>query len=375
MSNASPATAIAGMGVYLPEQVRTNDWWSDEYIASHLRSLADDVRTTANFAAHAGVGGIDPAVARLGEDLLQDPFRGIRERRVLGEGISISEMEAKACERALENADVDKSKVDFLITYSLPNQYPIPGNELLIARRLGLNRTTQCLTIDAACASFAAHLQYARSLIATGEATCILVCQSYTGSHLADFEKPSSVIMGDGAVASVLVPSDSSGLEEIHVEILPECFEGLVLKPKTSDAPWYRGDLHQEHLHPESLDRNALIKIAGNPVSLCGQVCTKLLQKCGIDAEEIDYFLTSQPTLWFSDACCEELSIPINRTLTTFEAFGHLMAASLPLNLYTAFREGKLPPGSLLLMYVPGAGLRAMSVLYRVPEHTALRLG
>ena len=69
--------------------------------------------------------------------------------------------------------------------------------------------------------------------------------------------------------------------------------------------------------------------------------------------------------MWFAEACCDALGIARERTLTTFQTCGHLMPASLPLNLHRARAEGKTPPGSLTLLYSPGAGFIQAAMLYR----------
>jgi 3-oxoacyl-[acyl-carrier-protein] synthase-3 len=90
-----------------------------------------------------------------------------------------------------------------------------------------------------------------------------------------------------------------------------------------------------------------------------------VLERAGYSHDEVDLFVTSQPTAWFVRACCDALGIDHERTLDTFETYSHLMAASAAVNMWTAHKQGRINQGDLVLVYSPGAGFIQAAVLLR----------
>lgn len=355
---------ISGMGVYLPQEVRTNDWWPEAFHKAHAELAAGDVTTSADQARSAS--GVDPEVARHAARYVGDLFRGARKRHVIAEDEQPSDMEVAAARRALQQAGRAATDVDLLVSFSQLNDHGGPANHPLIADKLGMRHRCTVMTVDTACASFVTHLRVASTLIAAGEHERALIVQSAAVSRVMDFRQPMSVNAGDGAVATVLERVEPGfGYVGGHQHTRGDLHAGIRLVPGKRKEPWYRGDLHQSALIVHNQSRRAVLEMSIKTATFCRGVCLELLERHGYAPGDVGLFIPSQPTIWFAEACCEALGIDPARTLNTFAACGHLMPASAPLNLFTAAEQGRLHRGDLVLIYSPGVGFVTTAALYR----------
>ncbi|MCA9666800.1 MAG: hypothetical protein KC503_14470 [Myxococcales bacterium] len=367
---AGCGVGIIGIGVYLPSTVRENDHWPDEIKQTSASEsnvdLDDDVLASAERAAKRRERGIDGEVIAHSARWASDPYRGARQRHVIGPDEQPSDMEVAAARLALADAGLDAGDIDLMVIFSQINDFAGPLNHVIVADKLGIAHRATAFTLVSDCASFVPHVNVATRLIQSGDYRRALVIQSSALSRVTDYRMPSSLNVGDGAVATVLARVEPDhGFIASRQQTRGDLSGGLRLGPGRSDAPWYRGDLHQQALTVHTVDRRALVTMGTQAMSFCREVCEPLLEQHGYSPADIDFFVVSQPTVWFAEACCDALGIARDRTLTTFQTCGHLMPASLPLNLHRARAEGKTPPGSLTLLYSPGAGFIQAAMLYR----------
>jgi 3-oxoacyl-[acyl-carrier-protein] synthase-3 len=370
MSPEGIGVGIVGIGAYLPEHVRPNSFWPREWREAHAARARADLATGVDEAVRARSFDVDPEVARATVGFAEDLFRGSIERRVIGEGQLPSDLEVLACEAAIADSGVDRSEIDAYYGYSQVPDSPSPVNHGRVHQRLGLRRDSSAATLDVGCASFLPQLVTASRMIQCGEAHTALIAVSSALSLITDYDAPSSVNGGDGAVAAVIRKVEPGfGYIGQCQKTRGELHQGIVLAAKGHpDVPWYRGDIHQAALTAQNLDRRATHTMGAHAASMCREVCHELLERYDLRPADVDFFATAQATAWFAEALCEAVGVPQDRRLPVdahYARFGHLVPGSLPLNVFLAYRAGRLKKGDLVLMFSPGAGYTQAATLYR----------
>lgn len=345
---------IVGLGVALPGQVRSNAWWREHHPES--------------FAADDFVRGTERALEARGADWRgrDDPFRGAVERRVLEDERRPSDLEADACRAALASCGCGPDEVDLFVGFSQVQDDVGPANVNPVARRLGLPHAVTALGVDAGCASFVPHTALAVRMIQAGDHARALLYQSSAISRVTDYSKPASVLGGDGAVAEVIAPVEPGlgfvGRVQRH---RARYCEGLVLARQDGDPRWYEAG---SAMRVWSRDREAAHQMGVDAGEFARETCAAVLERNGAAVPDVDFFVCAQAAAWFGEACAQAVGMPGGRYLTTaehFERYGHLMAGSLPLNLYVAWSTGRLRKGDLVLAYSPGVGFVQAAMLLR----------
>lgn len=377
MGKQGCGVGIIGMGVYLPKQVRGNDYWPDSIkftsdegppgdASDSPTDLDDDFIASAERAAKRRDRGVDAEVIEHAGRWQSDPYRGAHTRHVIGDDEEPSDMDVAAARAALDDAGLTTDDIDLLVIFAQISDHCGPLNHVIVANKLGLPAATTAFTLVSDCASFIPHVAVASRLVAAGDNKCALVIESSALSRITDYRMPGSLNVGDGAVATVLAPvAEGRGFIGSKQQTRGEFSGGIMVLPATSKERWYRGDLHKESFVVKTVDRRALVKMGTQAMRFCREVCLPLLEENGYTIDDVDFLVASQPTIWFAEACCDTLGIARERTLTTFRTCAHLMPASVPLNLYTARKEGRVEDGALTLLYAPGAGFIQAAMLYR----------
>ncbi|MCA9580391.1 MAG: hypothetical protein KC416_01275 [Myxococcales bacterium] len=367
MSSSGNGVVFIGMGAAFPSQVRTNDWWSSEHVETHLSGMEDDIVGSTDHALRASPTLVDKEVAKIAALHPEDPFRGAKERRILEEPQTASDLETEAAKIALANAGLRSNEIDLLILFAQVPDYPCPGNHALVAAKLGCPPSTASMTVGIDCASFVANVKVASALLKAGEHRNALIIQSSLASRVVDWERPASVNVGDGSVAFVLTQTDSTaGYIGSTIQTLGDFHAAVRIAPNGNAAtPWYAGSTHRQNLVFQTMDKDGARESGSRAPSFCRETCLPLLERHGYSTADVDAFVCSQPTSWFGSACCEALDINQSRLVGTFERFAHLMPASVGVNLVDAHETGKLAEGDLVLVYTPGAGLIQAALLWR----------
>ncbi len=361
---------IVGMGYGVPDAVRTNDWWPASWRAEHEARLAADVVGSVEKAAQRGAADVDPEVARHAGPYLRDLFRGTRERRVLEDGLAPSDIEARACVAALADAGVDPAEVDLVLGSSLVPDYAILGNQALVAHKIGLRRDVAVMDVDGGCTSLVHQIRVASRLVQTGEARVALVYVSAMVSRVTDYSQPSSVMVGDGAVAAVIRRvADGFGYVAASTTTIGEMHAGIRCVPRSApETPWYATDRMHEPMTVQRVDARAAHAAGVRSASLFRETTARLFAATGYGPEDVAYLAVSQAGAWFGRAMADAIGIPHARLLPPsdqFERFGHMMQASVAMNLLQGWRTGRLRAGDLALIYSPGVGFTTAAALVR----------
>lgn len=316
-------TKILGTGSYLPAQVRSN------------LDLEKMVETSDQWIVER---------------------TGISERRIAANDESVSTMGYQAALKALEMAGIDASELDMIVcgTTSASNAFPAAACE--IQALLGVH-TIPAFDIAAACSGFVYALSVADQFVKTGAAKKVLVIGADVLSRLCEPDDRSTIILfGDGAGAAVIGTSDRPGILSTH--IYADGRQGDLLKcsfppraGETSEAVGYM-----------TMKGNDVFKVA---VTQLSHVVTETLRINQIDKSEIDWLVPHQANFRIIKATAKKLDMSLDKVVLTLAKHGNTSAASVPIALDEAVRDGRIQRGQLLLLEAFGAGFAWGSALVR----------
>lgn len=277
---------------------------------------------------------------------------GVRERRWASDGETNAILGATAARAALDAAALSARDVDLVLNASGTAQQPIPDNAALIAAELGLSGVA-AFSVHATCLSFLAALDVAADRVALGRAKRVLIVSSDVGSVGLNFGEPESAcLIGDGAAAVIVGPSDgASGLHVSRFETYPE---GAHLTEIRGGGTW------RTPSHPDATPTDFLFRMAGLGVlKLARDVAPSFLERLspGLSTGlgDIDVVVPHQASL-AGLRLMERFGWPRERVATTLETLGNVIAASIPLTLHRAITSGALARGQRTLLIGTGAG-------------------
>ncbi|RTR32048.1 beta-ketoacyl-ACP synthase III [Shewanella atlantica] len=316
-------TKILGTGSYLPAQVRSN------------QDLEQMVETTDQWIVER---------------------TGISERRIAAADESVSTMGYEAAVKALEMAGLDANELDMIVcgTTSASNAFPAAACE--IQAKLGVH-TIPAFDIAAACSGFVYALSVADQFVKSGAAKKVLVIGADVLSRLCEPEDRSTIILfGDGAGAAVVGASSEPGILSTHIyadgrqaDLLKCSFPPRM--GETSEAVGYM-----------TMKGNDVFKVA---VTQLSQVVTDTLRINQIDKSEIDWLVPHQANFRIIKATAKKLNMSLDKVVLTLAKHGNTSAASVPIALDEAVRDGRIQRGQLILLEAFGAGFAWGSALIR----------
>ena len=340
------AIGVLGTGLYLPPEIRRNDWWPARVVARwppmHRRTDGSTAAATAMNAQAA------------------DPFQGAVERRVMPKDMSMLDMEVEAATAAIAQAGIDPRSIDAVLTQTMvpPRLLGNPACEL--HHRLGLARSCFATQVDAAMYSFVAQLSLAHALIASGQARCALLVQSCGASRLLDYDSPISPLFGDGATAVVVGQvADTRGiLATAHFT------EGIFPNTLAAGVPggaWWdagRGVLH-------IADRQQMDSQFLRAAEVCTTGIHSVLDKIREPASAVGFLCMHQGTSWLQRVVQEQAGLHRARTIDSFASTGYLFAAMLPAALAIAGKERMLRDDDLVVICGGGTGITYGAIALR----------
>lgn len=357
MTTRNTNVGILGIGTYLPDEVRTNDWWPEHVVARWTEKRA---AARARFKDAAPTSDGMALVMKAMAEIQDDPFLGAVERRVMAPGTLASELELRAAKQAIERAGIDPAEIGLVLVNSSVPDHLVTNNACLLHHNLGLS--VDCLTMatEAACNSLMLPLTLAEQMIAGGRTRYALLVQSCTVSPLLDASEPASPWFGDGATA-VVVGAVSEGHGILGTAHRTDGSLNRTLVASVPAGRWYDEGRVVLHSADPSGARRSFLDVADTGK----EVADAALAEGGYVASDVRFFGVHQGTPWIRKVTQEHFGLSHAKSVETFKFAASLFGANIPLGLSIGEREGLLKAGDLVLMFGGGAGLTYSSMLVR----------
>lgn len=297
---------IVGTGGYLPSRILTND------------ELAASIDTS---------------------DAWIKSMTGIVQRHIAGDGESTTDMALLASSHALAAAAIRANELDLIVVATITPDLIFPSTAALLQARLGA-RNVGAVDLSAACSGFMYGLAFADSMIASGRVRSVLVVGSEVMSRLLDWrDRSTCVLFGDGAAAAVLVPAAQPGIRSIRLHADGSTPEVLCTPSKKS-----------RFLHMQG---GAVFKFAVKGLVEAG---TETIEENKVSVDQIDWLIPHQANLRIIEACAHKLHIRREKVIVTVDHHANTSAASIPLALDLAVRDGRIRAGHNVLLLSVGGG-------------------
>ncbi len=328
-----PFARIAGLGIAVPERVVPNSWF-EERLETSDQWIVD--RT------------------------------GIRERHFAGPEDTVASLSATAATQALAKAGLEAADLDAIVLGTATPDRLLPATACDLQALLGATNAF-ALDIDAACPGFLFALSMAEGLIAAGQGENILVLGAEKLTAITDFEdRSTAVLFGDGAGAVVLRPTSPEGAA-------PRGILASYLKSdgRLADLLYRPGGGSRHPISNEVVaERSQFMKMQGREVFKAAvlamaEACDVALQRAGLRGEDIDLLVPHQANLRIIDATARHAGVPMDKVMVNVERYGNTSSASIPLALAQAEAEGRIGPGSVVLLVAFGAGFTWASSVIR----------
>jgi 3-oxoacyl-[acyl-carrier-protein] synthase-3 len=269
---------------------------------------------------------------------------GIRERRAAGQNEFTSDM----CTAAAR--DLPLAGVDFVILGTTTPDYAFPSVASQVQDRLGIIGAG-AIDLNATCAGFAYGLHIAHGLVSSGAHKKVLVLAGETLTKVTDYtDRTTCILFGDGAGAAIVEAAEQPTIRATVVGS-DGAGGGLLYRTGLSTRIAAPGDTV-----PGLIRQNGREVYRWAVETVSGGVC-ELLRRANMSADAIDWFVPHSANLRITEAVCERVGIPVERTLSSIEYYGNTSAASIPLALRRGIEAGKLREGQTILLYGFGGGL------------------
>ena len=321
-----PRSVVAGVGAYLPARVVTND------------DLAKFVDTSDEWIVERS---------------------GIRQRHFAADGELTSDMALKAAEAALVHAQMDAQDIDLIVMATTTPDNTFPASATTVQAALGIHHGA-AFDIQAVCSGFVYAVSVADNFLKAGQFKNALVIGAETFSRLLDFEdRTTCVLFGDGAGAIVLSASEG---------------EGGVADRGVLTAHLHSDGRHKEKLYvdggPSSTQSVGHVRMIGRDVFRhavvnIADVINEALEATGLTIADIDWFVPHQANKRILDGTAKRIGLPEEKVVMTVGEHGNTSAASVPLALDKAVKDGRIKRGDLVLLEAMGGGFTWGSALIR----------
>jgi 3-oxoacyl-[acyl-carrier-protein] synthase-3 len=352
---------IAGLGTYLPEQIRTNDAWPPSFGAREHRHgdrTFNDIPKAQD----------EVAAALVERDLLleaNDPFLGARTRHVSDESMTSVEAETIAARRALADAGIEGADVDLLISNAVVPDRVSLSSAVTVSHLIGAKRAN-AFSVEAACASALCGLEVARAYIEAGLARVVLLTQSHLLLRTFPLLHPAAPGLGDAASAMVVTAGGPLVLRSTYGIAQGEYSQAVVWVRGTDDAtdtPWWKGGAPMKLGSRAPEQAKILMR---DTVTYGASTVREACARGGVDAQRLRVLASVQPRGFLPGAMAEHLGLPRSAAVTTYEDIAHVGVCGPTFNLAKARELGLLEPGALVALYAQGNGFSRAAALIEV---------
>ncbi len=316
---------ISGTGGYLPEKVLTN------------ADLEQMVETSDQWITDR---------------------TGIRERHIAADGETTCDLAEQAARQAIEAAEVDTDEIDLIIVATTTPDRIFPSTACLLQQRLDIHGCP-AFDVQAVCTGFVYALGVADNFIRSGAAKTALVVGAETLSRIVDWnDRTTCVLFGDGAGAVVLKASDSPGILSTHLHADGQYNELLTVPGGVSGG------------FEQVVEGSAFIHMKGNEVfkmavNTLGRIVDETLAANRMERSDVDWLVPHQANTRIIGATARKLKMSMDNVVMTVDRHGNTSAASVPLALNEAVRDGRIQRGETVLLEAFGGGFTWGSALVK----------
>jgi 3-oxoacyl-[acyl-carrier-protein] synthase-3 len=292
-------------------------------------------------------------IAKRGVETSDDWIRertGIRERRIVREGETTSQLAVAAARAALKDAAIDAGELDLIVVATTTPDETFPATATTVQARLGMHRGA-AFDVQAVCSGFIYGLSVADNFIKAGQARTVLLIGAETMSRLLDWtDRTTCVLFGDGAGAFVLQAAQGEGTNADR---------GVLNTKLFSDGRLH--DLLYVDGGPSSTRTTGHLRMQGKEVfrhavtNIAAAIEASALE-AGLTTADIDWFVPHQANQRILDGTARKLGIDPNKVVSTVAMHGNTSAASVPLAVATAVEDGRIKKGDLVLLEAMGGG-------------------
>jgi len=282
---------------------------------------------------------------------------GIKQRHVIAPHESTSSMAEIAANNALDAAGIKASDIDLIIVGSSSPDRVFPSTACILQHKLGAG---DCVAFDvqAACSGFVYGLGIANQFIKAGGAKKALVIGAEANSRILNYEdRGTCVIFGDGAGAAVIEVSEEKGILSTHMNSDGRYQDLLYINNPIKDQ---KQDGEQAHM---TMHGNDVYKVA---VKTLSRIVDETLAANNMEKSDIDWLIPHQANIRIINSVAKKLKMPMDKVVVTIAEQGNTSAASVPLALDKAVRDGRIKPGDVILMEAFGGGFVWGSALVKM---------
>ena len=310
---------IAGTGSYLPKKILTN---------AELERMVD---TTDEWIFSR---------------------TGIRERHIVANDEFTSDLALHAARKAIEAAGISASEIDLIIVATTTPDKIFPSTAVIMQNKLGIAGCA-AFDIQAVCSGFVYALATADNFIKAGAAKCALVIGAEAFSRIVDWtDRGNCILWGDGAGAVILQASEEQGIISTHLHADGN-YEKMLHVPRKDNT---------EERETVVMEGNSVFKVAVNTLDA---IVDETLTANGLEKSDIDWLVPHQANIRILQATAKKLDMSMDKVVVTVDMHGNTSAASIPLALDVAVRDGRIKRGEVILMEAFGGGFTWGSALIK----------
>lgn len=313
---------ITGTGSYLPEKILTN------FDLERMVDTSDEwIRTRT----------------------------GITQRHIAREDQVASDLALYACQNAMQAAGVSSEDIDLIIVATTTPDMIFPSTACILQNKLGIENCP-AFDVQAVCSGFVYALATADMFVSSGKCRNALVVGSEIYSKILDWnDRNTCVLFGDGAGAVVLSQSDQPGILSSHLHASGS-HSNILSAPGCISGGRIQGNPYI------NMEGNAVFKFA---VKVLEEVVQEAVEKNNLRSTDIDWLIPHQANIRIIQSTAKKLGLPMDKVVVSVDKHGNTSAASIPLALDIAVRDGRIQPDQLLLLEGVGGGFTWGAVLLR----------
>ena len=292
---------------------------------------------------------------------------GIVTRHHVDPGTGTSDLAYEAALKAIDDAGIDKSEIDFIVAATLSPDHYFPGIGVLVQAKLGLD-TIGALDVRNQCSGFIYALSAADQFIRSGMYRKVLLVAAEVHSSSLDYSdegRDIAVLFGDGGAAVILEPSEEEGRGVLSTHLYSDgnyARELWMEAPSPKDVPTFSYDMiDSKRCYAKMNGRNVFV----NASERMPQAVRAGLKHNGLSIDDVDHLIPHQANDRISLMVAKKLGIPVEKVIRNIDRFGNTTAASIPIALDEALREGRIKRGDLVVLTAFGSGFTWASAVIR----------